>query len=58
MVIVTHDSSVVRRSRKIGQMRNGKLTVRPTDRFNGTPPPPVDPDQDFGGQHPARHART
>jgi putative ABC transport system ATP-binding protein len=30
MVIVTHDSSVARRSRKIGQMRNGRLEVRPT----------------------------
>jgi putative ABC transport system ATP-binding protein len=28
MVIVTHDSSVARRARKTGQMRNGKLTVQ------------------------------
>jgi putative ABC transport system ATP-binding protein len=28
LVIVTHDSSVARRARNVGQMRNGKLTVR------------------------------
>jgi putative ABC transport system ATP-binding protein len=29
LVIVTHDSSVARRAQKIGQMRDGKLEVRP-----------------------------
>jgi putative ABC transport system ATP-binding protein len=33
MVIVTHDSSVARLSQKIGQMRSGKLEVRPTARY-------------------------
>jgi putative ABC transport system ATP-binding protein len=28
LVIVTHDTSVARRARNVGQMRNGKLTVR------------------------------
>lgn len=34
LVIVTHDSSVARRAQKIGQMRNGKLTVE--DKINMT----------------------
>jgi putative ABC transport system ATP-binding protein len=36
LVIVTHDSSVAHRAQKIGQMRNGKLTVRPTARYEGS----------------------
>jgi putative ABC transport system ATP-binding protein len=32
LVIVTHDSSVARRSQKIGLMRNGRLDVRPANR--------------------------
>jgi putative ABC transport system ATP-binding protein len=38
MVIVTHDSSVAHRAQQIGQMRNGKLTVRPTARYEGSLP--------------------
>jgi predicted ABC-type transport system involved in lysophospholipase L1 biosynthesis ATPase subunit len=32
MVMVTHDSSVARRARRIGLMRNGLIEVRPAER--------------------------
>jgi putative ABC transport system ATP-binding protein len=36
MVIVTHDTSVARRARQIGLMRNGRLEIRTPTRASGT----------------------
>jgi ABC-type lipoprotein export system ATPase subunit len=35
MVIVTHDTSVARRARQIGLMRNGRLEIRTPTRASG-----------------------
>jgi putative ABC transport system ATP-binding protein len=60
LVIVTHDSSVARRAQKIGQMRNGRLQVRPAARPGRRAPAGSgdQPPADLDGGLPARRAWT